>query len=113
MVNGEGLDEAQLVDIEELARAATPGPWHVRVFDDDAAMNLIAVGTVPGGDGQRFPGFDSAELVAATLVQHPKYVDVSDGKWEENARFIAESRQVVPALLAEIRRLQARLDKLG
>jgi hypothetical protein len=49
-VSGEGLDEAQLAEIEELARSATPAPWHVRVLDDDVAMNLIAVGTVAGED---------------------------------------------------------------
>ncbi|MFJ9779918.1 hypothetical protein ACIRSS_10065 [Amycolatopsis sp. NPDC101161] len=111
-MSGESLDEAQLAEIEELVRSATPGPWHVRVFDDDAAMNLVAVGTVAGENGRRFPGFDSSELVAATLVQHPKYVDISDGKWDENARFVAESRQIVPALLAEVRRLRARLNQL-
>lgn len=108
----ESLDEAQLAKIEELVRSATPGPRHVRVFDGEAAMNLVAVGTVAGENGQRFPGFDSSELVAATLVQHPRYVDVSDGKWDENARLIAESRQIVPALLAEVRRLRARLSQI-
>jgi hypothetical protein len=113
IVSGEGLSETQLAEIEEMMSAATPGPWHVRVFDDEAAMNLIAVGTVVGGEVERYPGFDSSELIAATLVQRPRYVDISDRKWEENAHFIAESRQVVPMLLAEVRRLRARLSQLG
>lgn len=33
--------------IEELAGAATPGPWHVRQLDDDFAMSLVAISTVP------------------------------------------------------------------
>lgn len=112
-MSGEGLGEAELAEIEEMVRSATPGPWHVRVFDDAEAMNLVAISTVAGEDGQRFPEFDPSGVVAATLVQHPRYVDVADGKWEENARFIAESRRVVPALLAEIRRLRALPGHLG
>ncbi|WP_245589725.1 hypothetical protein [Amycolatopsis balhimycina] len=112
-MSDEGVDEVQLAEIEEIALSATPGPWYVRYFDDQVAMNLIAVGTRAGDAVQRFPEFDSSGVVAATLVQHPRYVDISDGKWEENARFIAESRHVVPMLVAEVRRLRARLGQLG
>lgn len=103
--------ERELEEMEELCAAATPGPWFVRSLDDDYAMNLVAISTVPDtGRGERWPRFDSGEVVAATLIQHPRYVDCSDGRWEENAIFIASARDMVPRLVAEVRRLRALLD---
>lgn len=102
------LTARDLDEIEQRAAAATPGPWFVRQLDDTDAMSLVAVGTTPDtGEGERWPQFDHGEIVAATLVQQPRYVDVSDSRWDENASFIAHSREDVPRLLAEIRRLRA------
>lgn len=104
----------ELQEIEELCSAATPGPWQVRTLDDDSAMNLVAVSTVPGADaGERWPGFDHRDLVAATLVQHPRYVDVGDERWDENAAFIAMARDAVPRLIEEVRRPRALLVDEG
>ncbi|MBK3566108.1 hypothetical protein [Streptomyces sp. MBT62] len=103
--------ELDLDGIEELCSAATPGPWFVRSLDDDYAMSLVAVSTAEDtGLGERWPEFDHGELIAATLVQQPRYVDCADGRWDENAAFIAMARQAVPQLVAEIRRLRALLD---
>lgn len=41
------LTDEELAEIEELAGAATPGPWHVRQLDDGFAMSLVAISTVP------------------------------------------------------------------
>ncbi|WP_030462058.1 hypothetical protein [Kitasatospora sp. NRRL B-11411] len=102
----EPLTEEELAGIEELLAATTPGPWYVRSLDDDHAMCLVAVSTVPDtGLGERWPDFDHHEIVAATLVQQPRYVDVVDERWDENAAFIAGARQDVPRLVAEVRRL--------
>ncbi|WP_345483283.1 hypothetical protein, partial [Actinopolymorpha pittospori] len=100
--------DEELTAIEELAEAATPGPWFVRALDDDLAMNLVAISTVPdSGHGERWPDFDHREIVAATLVQGPhRYVDVADECWDENALFIANARQDIPRLIAEIKRLR-------
>src|SRR5262245_6821186 len=99
------VSEEELTEIAALAESATPGPWHVRSLDDDHAMNLIVVSTSPDDDTvKRFPRFDHSEMIAAMLVQHPRYVEVVDGRWDENARFIAASRNLVPRLVAEIRR---------
>ncbi|WP_246340678.1 hypothetical protein [Streptomyces lunaelactis] len=82
------LTDEELDQLEELALAATPGPWHVRLLDDEDAMGLVAVSTVPDtGLGERWPHFDHHEIVAATLVQQPRYVDTADERWDENARF--------------------------
>ena len=105
-----GLD---LVAIRKRAEAATPGPWYVRLLDDDWAMNLTAVSTQPGADGhEQWPEFDESTMVAATLVQHPRYVDVTDEHWDENADFIAHARQDIPALVAEVEGLRKRVADL-
>jgi hypothetical protein len=106
------LPEQELAEIEARAEMATPGPWHVRQLDDEDAMSLIAVSTVPDtGKGERWPDFDHGEIVAATLIQQPRYVDLSDERWDVNADFIAAARQDVPRLIAEIRRLRNMLDR--
>lgn len=105
--------EDELEEIEELCRAATPAPWFVRTLDDDFAMNLVAVSTAPdAGKSERWPNFDHKEIIAATLVQHPRYVDSGDERWDENAAFIAMAREAVPRLLDEVRRLQALVVEL-
>lgn len=108
-ITNEELDE-----IEERANAATPGPWHVRRLDDEDAMNLVAISTIPDtGLGERWPEFHHDQIVAATLVQQPRYVDIADDRWDENARFIASARQDIPRLVAEIRRLRNLLPDSG
>ncbi|WP_369223073.1 hypothetical protein AB5J52_18435 [Streptomyces sp. R39] len=105
---GEGDEPGPDLDgIEEICAMATPGPWFVRSLDDSHAMNLVAVSTVPDtGRGERWPNFDHGELIAATLVQKPRYVDCADGRWDENAAFIAMAREAVPQLVEEVRRLR-------
>ncbi|MEV0647599.1 hypothetical protein AB0I28_20260 [Phytomonospora sp. NPDC050363] len=101
------LTANELAEFAVLADAATPGPWFFRLLDDDCAMNLTAVSTKPDtGQGERWPDFEHAEIIAATLVQHPRYVDVADERWDENARFIAAAREFVPRMIAEIDRLR-------
>jgi len=104
------MREDELEEIEALCSATTPGPWFVRTLDDDHAMNLVAVSTTPDtGCAERWPNFDHREIVASTLVQHPRYVDSGDERWDENATFIAMAREVVPRLVDEIRRLRSLL----
>jgi hypothetical protein len=98
-------------ELAKLAGRATPGPWHVRSLDDQDSMSLVAVSTeadtVPG---DHWPDFDHATMIAATLVQQPRYVDIADQRWDANAAFIAAARTAVPRLLAEIARLRDLLD---
>ncbi|MBB2940618.1 hypothetical protein FB565_000322 [Actinoplanes lutulentus] len=108
------MHEDELVTIEELCSAATPAPWFVRALDDDFAMSLVAVSTVPDtGAGERWPDFDHRDIVAATLVQHPRYVDSGDERWDGNAVFIAMAREAVPRLVEEVRRLRVLLAGEG
>ena len=106
------VDDDELDEIEEICSAATSGPWYVRNLDDDHAMSLVAVGTSPDdGKAARWPNFDHREIVAATLIQHPRYVDSGDERWDENAAFIAMARSVVPRLVQEVRRLREALGE--
>lgn len=111
MTAPDPLTDEELDELDELASAATPGPWFVRSLDDADAMSLVAVSTVPDtGLGERWPSFDHHDIVAATLVQQPRYVDAVDERWDENAHFIAAARGTVPRLVAEIRRLRQQLE---
>jgi len=105
------ITDQELQEIQERADVATPGPWFVRHLDDDWAANLMAVSTTfdePANDGPRWPGFSAGDIVAGILVQHPiRYVDIDDGKWGENAAFIAHAREDIPRLIEEIRRLRS------
>ncbi|MBN6054223.1 hypothetical protein JYK22_19935, partial [Nonomuraea sp. RK-328] len=112
MTTHEPPTDEELAAIEELAEAATPGPWFVRHLDDEHAMNLVAISTVPDtGHHERWPDFDHHEIVAATLIQQPRYV--ADERWDENAQFIANARQDIPRLIAEIKRLRQLLAEKG
>jgi len=103
--------DAELAAIADLAARATSGPWHVRHLDDEHAMSLVAVSTEPDtGLGERWPDFDHATMIAAALVQQPRYVDIADERWDVNAAFIAAARTAVPRLVAEITRLRNLLD---
>jgi hypothetical protein len=111
MNTSDPLTDADLVEIQQRADAATPGPWYVRQLDDDFAMSLVAVSTVADtGLGERRPDFDHRHIVAATLVQQPRYVDIADERWDANAAFIASARQDIPRLISEIRRLHRLLE---
>jgi hypothetical protein len=88
--------------LQELDRAASPGPWFVRHLDDDHAMSAVAVSTQPetGDFGSMREGdWPLDVVVAACLLQQPRYVDPPDQKWDENAVLIAEVRTALPELL--------------
>lgn len=108
-MESETLTDDMLDEISERCEMATSGPWFVRWLDDANGMSLITVSTVPGAPLQRdkWPSFDSGEVVAATLVQEPRYAAIRDDRSDENARFIAACRTDVPMLVAEVRRLRA------
>lgn len=94
--------------LEELDRAASPGPWFVRHLDDDHAMSAVTVSTQPeiaDYGSMRKGDWPLDAVVAACLLQQPRYVDPPDQKWDENAALIAEVRTVLPELL--------RLAKIG
>ncbi len=83
----------ELARLRALCEAATPGPWEV-------AGNL------------QTKVFD--EVVAPHRTGNPEWCEgVADcDTGEEDAEFIATARTAVPALIAEVERLTAELDRL-
>lgn len=115
MATDKLLSDDELKRIEERVNLATPGPWHVRFLDDSNAASLVAISTeADTGLGERLQAKGSKlpevsrTLIAATLVQYPvRYVSILDGRWDENADFIANARLDVVKLLNEVKRLRA------
>jgi hypothetical protein len=104
------LSDTELQELLELSRNATPTPWHVRHLDDDHAMSLTAIATTPDtGKYERWPDFDAKEIVAATLIEEPRYVCIGDDKWDENAAYITAAANALPALIEEIIELRQKI----
>lgn len=96
--------EQRIREIEERASRATPGPWYAHNPDDDMSMNVFLVATTPEEPDPWWDGEEEAKkVVAITLLQSPRVADVADGRWEENAGFIAHAREDVPWLLSLLR----------
>jgi hypothetical protein len=91
MTDHSTLTEQQLDEIEARANAATPGPWEEHAdygphfYAYLGGSYLRGVGTLNFGDGE-----DA----------------------EADREFVLNARQDVPALLAEVRRLRARVTEL-
>ena len=106
------MTDEDLKRLEELANAATPGPWYAHNPDDDYCMNVFVVTTSKaepdvGVDERKN---DHGEVVALTLFQAPRVADHASMRWEADADFIAVAREAVPALIAEVRRLHSTLS---
>ena len=86
-----------LDEIEARAEAATPGPWRASLLDgvtyEDGSSSHVA-GIYPGS------------------TSGPPPVFVTNSIDRRDAEFIAASRTDVPALLAEVRRLQAAVERV-
>lgn len=110
-------DSDRIKQIKERLSQATPGPWHVNYLDDSYHMNLVAVTTRPdSGKHEALPYDDPGNeirdsIVATTLIQaglgdeekSPTFVEVDlddgEGRWDEDAEFIAHSRADIEYLL--------------
>jgi hypothetical protein len=97
--------DLDLAAIEARARAATPGPLHVRWLDDDRSMNVVAIATTPetGLHEQLAVDVPADEIVALTLYHGLAQRD--DG-WDADAALFAHARADVLALAAALRRLR-------
>ena len=123
-------NQKRIEEIKSRLNNATPAPWYVNFLDDGHFMNLVAVTTKPdNGKHEALINEDTSEIrgsiVATTLLQAEitvgkPFVEVqleddddtdSDGypkytNWDEDAEFIAHSREDIPWLLARIEELQ-------
>ena len=107
------MDDQADLDLQSARRlcaAATPGPWQMVTVNDAWASVMIAVATDPAVEGTSANAgtLDPGLLVAATFVQAPeRYVDPDDDRADENAAFIAASRELVPRLIETVEALVA------
>lgn len=85
------MKKKELKRIEGLANAARPGPWksYVEGREHTSGSDFIMIGE---GESRG----DDIELLGAT---------------KDDQDFIASARQDVPALVAEVKRLKAKLKK--
>lgn len=95
----DSLIESDLLRLENYATEATPGPWYVPRYDDDEeeAYLVLAAGPLAAGN------VTIAHTLWPFAVFNPEPVCA-----RRNAQFIAEARNVVPKLFAELR--QARRE---
>lgn len=100
------MSPEQIAELERLHAAGTSGPWFVCELNDDVAMTALAVTSSAalgaldeeGGKCHDWP-WPAEEIVAATLVQSPRYAVSADRRWRENAELIAAMRNALPELL--------------
>ncbi len=92
------MNEQELKEIEARAAAATPGPW-----EPQEGTKYLAMGDM-GEEKEYFVIRDGDDISICCDCSTP------DGEASpENANFIAHARQDVPALCAEMRRLNGEL----
>jgi hypothetical protein len=80
----------ELETIKALAKAATPGPWHASIDEPPAGGHYPV--TAENGDD-----------IADFLTNNPLA--------RQNAAFVAHAREKVPAMVAEVERLRAGIEK--
>lgn len=96
---------AWLAELKTLADKATSGPWFAKATDDQDCMNARYVSTIPGPfehDQEQSmvgPSLIQESVVAITLLQSPGLACHASEKWDEDAAFIAASREAVPTLV--------------
>lgn len=103
------MTEQRLAEIEARTDAATPGPWEWRAGWKDEPVDYETFES---------PGYyENPELHGPGQDEHilscGEYDIVSGEKPKQiaNSRFIANAREDVPALLAEVKRLRAKLPE--
>ena len=103
------MTEQELSRLEALCNAATAGPWYDHNPDDEHSMNAYVVSTSPVEPSvdTDYRINDHAIIVAITLLQTPRVACTSDGRYEQNAAFIAAARTELPRLIAAYRALRA------
>jgi hypothetical protein len=99
------MTPAELDAIEARAKAATPGPWENsktgRVYRVDRPLN-----------GRDF--YEDGDLQFLAQFTTPGKLPFDDGDFDDplTADFIAHARDDVPALVAEVRALEAHIERL-
>lgn len=102
-----------MTDILDNARAAlegvTPGPW---VLDDHADEDYPTI-TVGSGSYLKDPGnYFTTDLVHEVDTYSDELDDLGYNQKLTDARFIAQARELVPELLAEVEALRSKVAEI-
>ena len=97
------MNESQLKAIEERANKASNAPWIVEAGDYSGANWMIGATSVFLGGS----AWDDKSYYITTQNVHASELE---GDAKTDAEFIAHAREDVPALIAEVRSLRAKLD---
>jgi len=112
-VTPESMTPDRVNDIRTRELLATRGPWGL--YDSEDGFVDIAADLKENGTGYSCRR-SIAQLEADLIDNDPAHADWSEGEEREqvlaDAEFIAHAREDVPALLAEVDRLRAELDKV-
>jgi hypothetical protein len=101
------IPKIELMAIKERFSRATRGPWQVRPVSDESSMTLLGISASSNGAKETdYRHYAAGEMIAAALVQNPKYAVHQSGKWAENAEFIAHSPVDISRLWFELYRLR-------
>ena len=104
----EPSGDEELARDREVIAAATPGLWRAARVDDDLHMNALVISRDIGTGELE----DHENNIAIVLLQAPRYADVGDRRWDENAEFIVRARERWPLLVERVARLSDRLAAL-
>jgi hypothetical protein len=90
-VSDEPLTDDELVELERLTSAATPGPWTANIEEEApiGGSSMIGLDGVPGDFPPDMYVFHEREIAPAADI-----------------KFIAAARNYMPRLIAELRRLR-------
>ncbi|MCG6495776.1 hypothetical protein [Kitasatospora sp. A2-31] len=104
MASDGPLTEYELTTIERRAAAAAPGPWLARLEGPERGL---------GGESfiEIQPDAETDEAIYVRRYVGADQVASRDPLLHADLEFIAAARQDVPRLVAEVRRLQAVLDR--
>lgn len=103
------LTDAELVAIEERAAKASPGPWR-SMRDGNQRINTKYLPTAKLVGASRVDGLVRPWNPYALLASGFKPEEYETARFlDEDADFIARAREDIPALIAEVRRLQSEL----
>lgn len=103
------MTDEELATIKARAEAATPGPWKL---DDYIGLEsyTVCLDYVPENQNRTTGYGAGSEGTAICVLDDEMYFEYSsDTERLANAEFIAHAREDVPALVAEVERLQEAL----
>jgi hypothetical protein len=108
----------ELQKLEDLANAATPGPWNVHKCGWEKVGDACGIRQEPVTSSYEIRQLDGTVVRGETtnglhVVYDTNRDECCHGMHSENAEFIAAAREAVPALVADVRRLRVVVERMA